>query len=137
MRIEVLSPLQWSEYAEAAHAIAFNEIRPVYVNRLDFAFLVVDEDKPLAFTTFREHDSETIYFQFGGAFPTAIGSTTSFKCYSLVVDKIKSLGYKSATTLVKNTNIVMLKFAFKVGFKIIGVKCVNNEIFCELLLGGL
>ncbi len=131
MKLEVYNSDQWKFHAENAHMAVFGEVRPAEMNRIDFALLTHKDNLPIAFCTCRELDDESVYMQYGGAFKP--GSPSSFISYSMFIGTLKE-NYNRVTTLIQNTNIVMLKFAMKVGFRIIGIRNFNNEIFCELLL---
>lgn len=125
---------KWKELSEKAHLIAFNEKKPSDWDRIDFALLAVsDEDIPLAYMTCREFSHDTIYWQYGGAFPPVKDTIHSFKIYSAFKDWHSSK-YKRAVTYIENTNSVMLKMAMKIGFKITGIRNYNNEILLEHLL---
>jgi len=130
MRIDVYSPQEWSKHATLAHMLVFNEFRPSEMNRIDYALVIMDEDKPLGYMTIREVDSETCYIQYGGAFHDTKNSTMSFKAYNMLIDWLSNK-YKMCTTLIENSNLVMLKFAMKVGFKIIGLRNFKNQILLE------
>jgi len=128
-----LSSKEWEIYAEAAHLAVFSENRPKEMNRIDFALVVHDGDLPLGYGTFRELDDESVYMQYGGAFPSCAKTMNAWYVYEQVINTLKKSCYKRATTLIENKNIPMLKFAFKMGFKIMGIRFFNNEIYCELL----
>lgn len=131
----VLNTDEWEQISESAHLVVFNEKRPSTMNRIDLAILVEDENKkPLGYGTYRELDSESVYMQYGGCFPGTINTSFSWPVYSAAIDKLFSIGYLRANTLIENENIPMLKFAFKKGFRIIGIRTFKNKIYCELLL---
>lgn len=136
MRLQVkkLSKDDWRELSEAAHLSVFNEKRSSSVDRIDYALLCETADKNLvAFMTCRELDDETVYWQHGGSFPRFRDTLYSFASYSQFVEWHREK-YKRVTTLIENTNTVYLKFAMKVGFKIIGVRNFDNQILLEHLL---
>lgn len=124
---------QWTNYAADAHLVVFNEVRPVEMNRIDFAIMTVNEGIPQTFMTARELDSETVYMQYGGSFPSAKGTVTSFTSYSLIVDYLLSK-YKRITTLIENTNFPMMKFANKKGLLVVGIRYFKGQIFLEHLI---
>lgn len=128
-------PVTWArEWAESAHLIAFNEKRPAEMNRIDFALLVVNAEKnqPAGFCTVRELDSESIYWQYGGAFTHTIGTCWVGPMYEALIAWCKGK-YKRISTLVSNQNVAYLKLCMKFGFRIIGVRLFQNEVFVELL----
>ena len=123
----------WNEYAEMAHLIVFNENRPAELNRIDFAMITDIDATPQCYMTCRELDSESVYMQYGGAFPSCKGTTKSFTSYEMFVTELAQK-YKRATTLISNQNIPMLKFAMKIGLRVIGIRIFKNEVFLELMV---
>ncbi len=133
MIVARLSPKEWHQYSEDAHLICFNEIRPAKMNRIDFAMTTFEDGVPQTYMTCREVDEETLYMQYGGAFPSVQGTVKSFRGYEMMLCEL-SHHYKRATTLIENKNRAMLKFAMKVGFEIIGVRTFDGKIYLEHLL---
>lgn len=133
MIVKRFSSQEWKNYAEDAHKIVFGEIRPHEMNRIDFALATIKDEVPLTYGTYREVDSDTIYMQYGGAFPSSRGGVLAWEGYSRTIDELQSMGYKYATTLIENDNLPMLKFALKKGFRVIGVRNFEGKILCELL----
>ena len=133
MIVAKLSSAEWAQYSEQAHLICFNEIRPEKMNRIDFALTTVLDSVPQTYMTCREIDEETIYLQYGGAFPSAKGTTKSFTGYVEMLLEL-SQSYKRATTLIENKNTAMIRFAMKVGFEIIGIRTFDGKIYLEHLL---
>lgn len=134
LKAVVYSSSEWREFAETAHATCFGEIRPASMNRIDFAMLAVKDETPAGYITVREFDEESVYWNYGGVFPGVKNTTTAFLVYELGIQKCLEMGYKRITTLIENSNIVMLKMAMKIGFRIIGIRNFDSKIFCELLL---
>lgn len=124
---------QWQDYAENAHLVCFNEKRPAEMDRIDYALMTVKDGQPQSYCTVRDLDSESGYWQYGGSFPSAKDTINSMKSYTMFRDYMEANGYKRVSTYVKNDNIVMLKMAFKVGYRIIGTRTFKNEIYVELL----
>lgn len=124
---------EWKIIAEDAHLVVFNERRPADVNRIDFAMLSVENGIPQSYMTGREFDSETAYMQYGGSFPSAKGSIHSFISYSMFVDSLLSK-YVRITTLIENTNHVMMKFAMKKGLLIVGIRYFKGQVFLEHMI---
>lgn len=118
--------------SENAHRVVFHEVRPMQMDRIDHVLLVVDGLVPLSYVTVRELDSETVYWQYGGAFPSSAGTLKVMKSYRLLIEFTKR-GYKRISTLVQNTNISYLKMALSCGFVPMGVRFVKGEIYVELL----
>jgi hypothetical protein len=131
--VNIYKAEEWAEFAEAAHLAVFKENRPNEMNRIDFALLAVEDGVPLGYGAFREADHQMVYMQYGGAFPSSYGTPKAWYSYSAIVDKLKEIGYKYATTLIENDNMRMMKMAFKKGFRIIGVRNFEGKILCELL----
>lgn len=136
IRIEKIAPEVWKKtYSELAHQSVFGKQKPSEWDRIDFALLFIDEtmDVAAAYITCREYDHETLYWQFGGAFPSSQGTLRSSACFqeSLIWCAAK---YKRVTFLVENTNFRMLKFAMKENFKIVGVRNFHGSILLEHML---
>lgn len=130
MELKILSSSEWLQISEAAHLVCFNEVRPSGMERIDYALVVEKDGIPLGYATIRETDSESVYLQHGGALPSAIGTTTSFSCYLLVVNYLME-NYQRISTLIENTNTPMLKFAMKAGLRIVGIRNIRNSILLE------
>jgi len=123
----------WKPLSEKAHLICFNEHKPVSEERIDFALIAKKNHDLCGYITCRELDGRSLYWQYGGAFPGTKGSSLSFQSYKAFADWA-STRYDRIATLVENTNIVMLKMAFKVGYRIVGIRNFKGHILCELLL---
>lgn len=133
IEVKVFTREEWAVFSEDAHKICFNELKPASFDRIDFALLCVDSGKPCAYVTCRELDPDTVYFQFGGAFPETRGTLSSWKCYEKVTDFARTK-YRRITTLIENNNVVMLKFAMKMGYRIIGIRNFGGSILLEHVL---
>lgn len=107
--------------SENAHLAVFETYKPASLDRIDFALLIERGETLMGFATCREHDAETLYWQYGGALPGTKSSSLTFPGYQAVVAWSKER-YKRITTIIENDNVVMLKFAMKVGFRIVGVR---------------
>lgn len=125
-----LTPREWSQYSEAAHKIAFAEVKPACWDRIDFALLAVDDENPLGYMTCREHAEGVLYWQYGGAFPGTLGTLFSWRCYQAFIEHCGKK-YKQIHTQIENTNAVMLKMAMKAGFRVMGVRNFKNSILLE------
>jgi hypothetical protein len=140
IEIEKLSSSDWKALAADAHKVVFEEIRPAYMDRIDYALLAVNRNSnvPLCYVTVRELDNESVYWQFGGAFPSAKDSIVAFRAYQAGLRWTKDR-YERVTTLVENQNVRYLKMAMAMGFRIIGVRTFKGQVLCELLLefGGI
>lgn len=135
MRIEVLSPAQWSEMSEDAHRIVFRKQKPSSFDRIDYALLCVDEtNTPMGYLTAREMDHETVYWQFGGAFPPVEKSVHAWPIYLSFVEFEKIAQRKRIVTYIENTNLTYLKMAMKAGFRINGVRYARGSVLVEHVL---
>lgn len=132
--VEKLTPNQWKIYSANAHKIAFNELMNPDDDRIDFSLVSIFMDSICGYITCREVDSKTLYWAYGGAMPNIKNTALSFKAYSIMAEKCKESGYFRIFTLIENTNLVMLKFAMKIGFKIIGTKTFKGSILVEHVL---
>lgn len=130
MKVVALSPDEWQQMSAEAHLVCFGERRDPSMDRIDLVLMAVDEE-PLAYMTIRELDSETAYLQYGGAFPSAKGTTTSFRSYMAMLEHLKMAGYKRAGTYIENTNKPMLKFAMKAGWTITGLRTFEGSVLLE------
>lgn len=131
--VDELSASEWAKWSEQAHGAVFDEHKPASWDRIDFALVARRGDQLLGYVTCREWDSKTLYWQFGGAFPGTRATSLSFQGYQALVDHCKRR-YERITTLIENTNLVMLKMAMKVGYRIMGVRNYRGEILLEHLL---
>lgn len=132
-QIEKISKEDWELVSEDAHLIAFGKRKPAYFDRIDFALLAKTETQMLGYITCREMDHETLYWQFGGAFPGTKDTVKSWRAYE-AFGKWCGDKYKRVTTLIENDNTVMLKMAMKLGYRIIGVRNFQGSILLEHLL---
>ena len=132
IEVKKLSKEVWKELAENAHLVVFNEVRLNEQNRIDFALLAVDET-PLQYVTCRELDDETLYWQYGGSFPSCRGTPKSFLAYNAIIQACKDLGYKRISFLVENNNFPMLKFAIAAKCNIVGMRTFNGSVWLEHL----
>jgi len=120
--------------SEDAHKIAFGKVRPARIERIDYALLAVDSEteKPMGYVTCREHDAETVYWQFGGAFPGTKGSGQTFEGCTKLMEWCEGR-YKRITGRVENTNLPALHLALKLGFLINGVQHASGTVLLELV----
>lgn len=130
MNVAFITAEQWAKHSEDAHLICFGEKRPAEMNRIDFALLVEADGVPQAYMTCREVDAETVYMQYGGAFPSAKGTIKSFRAYQALLEKLGEV-YKYGSTLIENTNTPMMKFAMQAGLRVIGVRNFKESILLE------
>jgi hypothetical protein len=132
--VEMLSAEEWRNMAEEAHLICFDEKRPPSMDRIDFALLNIQDDMPLNYCTCRELDAESVYWQYGGAFPNSKGTIHSAKSYARNIKWCFDNGYKRISTYVHNENLSMFRIQLKCGFRVIGMRNFKGDLFLELLL---
>lgn len=133
MKVEKVMPDTWKRLAPLAHKIAFDEILIPENDRIDFALFATVQGAAAAYVTCREVDADSLYWAYGGALPTIKDTVLSWKAYSAMTDFCRNK-YKRIYTLIENTNIVMLKFAMKMGYKIIGIKNYKGAVLLEHVL---
>ena len=98
----------WAQLSEKAHLACFNEAKPASMDRIDFALIVEEDSRMMGYLTCREHDAETLYWQYGGAFRGTRESSLTWKGYQAFVAWTRER-YKRITTVIENDNLVMLK----------------------------
>lgn len=125
---------QWGVFSEQAHKIVFSEKRPSELERYDYALVGINQETRdlLGYATVRELDGESVYWQYGGAFPTSKASVWALQVYQAFVAWTRAR-YKRVTTLVESENVAYLKLAMAVGFRVIGCRTFKGKIYCELL----
>lgn len=124
---------EWKVLDELSHTICFGEKRPSDLNRHHFVMAGFLGKELMGYTTCIEMDSETVYLQHGGAFPNYEKSLYVLQSYKALLDSLRPT-YKRAWTRVKNTNLVMLKLALKMGFLITGTYQFKGDTLVELEL---
>jgi RimJ/RimL family protein N-acetyltransferase len=103
------------------------------MDRISYALAASDEGGVIGYVTCRETDSESLYWQHGGAVESRYG-VAAYRGFQAFIDYSEKR-YKRITTLVKNDNIKYLHLLMKFGFKVIGLRSFGGEIFLELLKG--
>lgn len=129
--VERLSKEQWKPLSENAHLVAFDERRSADLDRIDFALVVKTGRDLMGYVTCHELDAETLYWQFGGALPGTRGSSMTLPGYMKLIEWTGQ-NYKRLSTMVENTNVVMLKMAMKAGLRIFGIRNFHGKILVEL-----
>jgi hypothetical protein len=133
-KLELITAKQWEGMSAFAHRISFGKSYAAGFERVDFAILAIDAcEIPMGFITVMELNKNHIYWQYGGVFPGTKDTVNSYKIYAGARD-LCAQTYKSVSTFIENDNITMLKFAFKLGFKIIGMKHIFDKTCVELFL---
>lgn len=124
---------EWKQFSEKAHLVCFGAHKPAEWDRIDFALMVRSDEAPLGYVTCRETSADSVYWQFGGAFPSSRGTVLSWLSYNEFVNYCRGK-YRSITTMIENVNTPMLRMAMKVGFLIIGSRAIGGRIYLEHLL---
>ena len=131
LKIERLNKQEWTKFSEDAHAAVFGKVKPAEWDRIDYAWLVVQGDKPVSYVTVRELDHESVYWQFGGGFPWAWKSILMNMSLQLMLAEQAKVS-KSVSCRVENLNYPMLRLALKHGFLIIGTRHIKTTTLVEL-----
>lgn len=131
-----LSKEDWSKLASDAHRAIFGESKPASQERIDFALLCVEQttDDVLSYVTCKELSPDTLYWSYGGAFPSSSKGVIAWACYEAMTAKSFELGFKTIFTLIENGNKPMLKFAAKMGYVIVGIRHVSGCTMLEHVL---
>ncbi len=71
----------WAEIGADTHRIVFREEPPETQQKMDYALVAQDTEKDLYinYVTCRELDSDTVYWGYGGTFPTYKNTLTSWR----------------------------------------------------------
>ena len=133
IKVQQLTPGQWSPLSQQAHLIVFKEHKPSEWDRIDFALLTEKDGNIRAYVTCREISHDTLYWQYGGAFPNIKGSIYSIQDMDAFLGWCRER-YARVTFLVENTNYPMLKMAMRSRFQIAGVRVFKGSILLEHLL---
>lgn len=134
IRVVKVSSDDWKQWAEQAHLVVFKEKSDASADRIDFALVseLEESSRMLGYVTCREHDSKTVYWQFGGAFPGTKDTSMSYPGYQKMVQWCEKR-YDRITTVVENTNYPMLKMHLKTGFLIVGFRVYKGIGLVELV----
>lgn len=134
IRVVKISGDDWKKWSEQAHAVVFHEKADASEDRIDFTLVVELEEsaRMLGYITCREHDSKTVYWQYGGAFPGTKDTAMSYYAYKKMVEWC-GRHYDRITTVVENTNYPMLKMHLKTGFLIAGFRVFKGKGYAELV----
>lgn len=135
MQVTVLNPAQWKVLAKDAHLIVFGEGRAESKDRIDYALVAEHPSVGIfGYVTARELDEDTVYWQFGGAFPNAKKTRLAVDGYRSFISWTLDHGYKRICTFIENENTTMLKLAMFHGFRVIGVRNFEGKILLEHVL---
>ena len=132
VKIVKLSKDEWATFSQDAHRAVFDEIRPAFMDRIDYALIFDVGGQSIGFATIRELDNESAYIQFGGKYDGVCTPHLAVEAISMLTEKLLTQ-YERITCLVRNDNIRFLKIALHVGMKAVGCRTFKNEIFLEML----
>lgn len=131
IHVQKLSQSEWGIFSENAHKIAFGKLKPVAMERIDYALIATtDTEELIGYVTVKEMDSDTVYWQFGGGFPPGVRTIRIWHGYMGFLDWTRAR-YKRMTTLIENTNVPMLKLAMHAGLRVIGIRNYKGEVLLE------
>jgi hypothetical protein len=134
LRVVRIEAEDWkANFSEVAHLLAFSRNKPVAFDRIDYALLVLQGDKPAAYVTAREQDHETVYWQFGGGFPWALRSILMTRIFDIVIGFEKLAGRKRLSIRIENTNLAMLKLAISRSWLVVGVLSIDGNTLVQLV----
>lgn len=133
IEIKKIAGKAWaSELSEAAHTAVFGTLKPKEKERVDYAWLALYNNRPICYVTVIELDSETAYWQYGGAFPWALRSAKIAGIVDILLRRQAEISRRVGIR-VKNDNFPMLKLALSRGLKPIGIRSFGNETFLEMM----
>jgi hypothetical protein len=131
--LKVLHYEDFKQIVEDAHLICFKELRPRQFNTFNYAILIENEQgTPMAYATIIELDKDTCYMQHGGAFPGSEKGPGAVRAYHMIMNYLRE-SYARSSTIIKNTNIAMIKLAYSAGFIIHGVDYMEDGIYLHLM----
>lgn len=131
MEVVRLTPDKWATLSKNANMAVFGEIVDPGLEKIDCAYLILDKDSPVAFTSIQERDRESAYIQYGGTMPQHRGKGFGKEFFTMILDEVFKT-YKRVGMLVENTNIPMLRLGMSSGFVIIGMRNFKGSILLEM-----
>lgn len=136
--VEKISLDHWKEhYMQYMYIDAFSHSKSSDLEKCDFVLLCKDyKNEVVGFVTCHEMDSETLYWQFGGA-SKKVKNTINVSSHYVSFINWSLERYQRVTTRIENTNTSMLRIALKCGFLIYGVWNFKNKIYLELCNEGV
>lgn len=133
MILEVLNPEKWFSFMSVAYPLVFGEHRNPSDEKVDFVLITKNEEKVHGFVTCKIMDSETVYWQFGGAMLGTKGTLAVINSYLMFINYCREK-YKRITTRIENNNIPMIRLALKCGFLVQGVWIFKGKTYLECCL---
>jgi RimJ/RimL family protein N-acetyltransferase len=136
--VEKISLDEWKDkYMSDMYIDSFNAKKEANLEKCDFVLLCRDyKNEAVGFLTCHELDSETLYWQYGGA-TKKVKNTINVSSHYVSFIKWSLERYKRVTTRIENTNTPMLRIALKCGFLIYGIWNFKNKIYVELCNEGV
>lgn len=132
--VRLLAQHEWKQLHDDAFKAVFGEHRPGELDRADFTLLVLDDNGDASgYVSCIEMDSETVYWQHGGATPQYQKTIYAIQGYRKLIEWCRT-DYRRITTRIENTNLAMLKMALHIGFIIQGTYNHKGQVFLELCL---
>jgi hypothetical protein len=129
---KIIDGEKWrNNFSDMAHEVCFGTSERSRIDAIDFAVLGFVGQDLGGYITCKIMDSESLYIQHGGAFPTFLKSVYVVPGYLMWIDMCMK-DYKRISTKVKADNVAMIKLAFKAGFCIVGTTIFKNELYVEL-----
>lgn len=132
IEVRQVTPKEWKACAESAHLAVFDEKWDKELERIDFALIMIRkmDDKVVSYVTCQEIDINTVYLQYGGAFPIFRGTPIVLATFQDML-KVLREKYKVIKTYVENTNYPMLRFYIKENFLITGLRYFKEQTLLE------
>lgn len=134
--VQQLSPDQWGALSEKMHLVVFDKLRPKELERISFALIAECNEQLGGYITCKEMDSETLYIQYGGAFPNFSKSHYVLGGY-LEMIKWCTQNYARVWTRIENKNVPMIKLALQAGFIVTGTSLMKNNLYVEFSKGDI
>lgn len=135
MIVNKISKEDWEFISKESYLLVMEENREIEFDRIDYALITTKhpENKLMGFVTCLELDKDTVYWQYGGSYLDFRFSRYLFEGYKMMIEYCMDK-YKRITTLIENTNKVMLKMASKAGFVITGIRLSKGRVLLEHVL---
>ncbi len=132
MKLHHLTPTQWKELSENAHAAVFGGKCPDKLDEvISYALLLTEDEVPVGYVTAQLHTVETVYWKLGGAFPPGKKRYSTLTGYRMMIDWERGIGRKRISTYISNSNIPMLKLAMHEGFRVVGTRYFHGSILLD------
>lgn len=130
--IHELSPQEWGSLSEDAHKVVFQKNLSRDSDKVSFALLYGNGEKPMGYLTCIDMGNQVVYLKYGGVFPAFRGKGYPMKLLNEAFKSIKARGFSEMYTLIENTNQVMIRIYLALNFVIRGVIQRNGQTLVEL-----